>query len=93
MKHLFDVSIIKLSCHDIECNMTSNYVTSKIFVFNYRRRENSAESQKDPSGFSVKPWQGVEVEAPKPIFDLVNFDLLLRGFPSFKIVSFCFNLH
>jgi peptide subunit release factor RF-3 len=33
------------------------------------------------------------VEAPKPIFDLVNFDLLLRGFPSFKIVPFCFNLH
>jgi hypothetical protein len=28
------------------------------------------------------------VEAPKPIFDLMNFDLLLRGFPSFKIVFF-----
>jgi hypothetical protein len=27
------------------------------------------------------------------IFDLVNFDLLLRAFPSFKMVSFCFNLH
>ena len=60
---------------------------------NYRRRENSAESRKAPSGFSVKPWQGVEVEAPKHIFDLVNFHLLLRGFPSFKMVSFCFNLH
>ena len=28
------------------------------------------------------------MEAPKPIFDLMNFDLLLRGFPSFKIVFF-----
>jgi hypothetical protein len=33
------------------------------------------------------------MEASKPIFDLVNFDLLLRVFPSFKIVSFCLNLH
>jgi hypothetical protein len=30
----------------------------------------------------------VEVEASKRVFDLVNFDLLLRGFPSFKMVSF-----
>jgi hypothetical protein len=29
--------------------------------------------------------QWVQAKAPQPILDLVNFDLFLRGFPSFKI--------
>ena len=40
-----------------------------------------------------RPPQWVQGKAPQPILDLVNFDLLLRGFPSFKMVSFCLNLH
>ena len=37
--------------------------------------------------------QWVQGKAPQTILDLVNFDLLLRGFPRFKIVSFCLNVH
>jgi hypothetical protein len=36
--------------------------------------------------------QWVQGKAPHPILDLMNFNLLLRGFPSFKMFSFCLNL-
>jgi hypothetical protein len=40
-----------------------------------------------PQWVQCKALVRVQVEAPQPILDLVNFDLLLRVFPNFKIVS------
>jgi hypothetical protein len=51
--------------------------------------EKFGQESEGPQWVQCKAMVRVQVEAPQPIFDLVNFDLLLRVFPNFKIVSFC----
>jgi hypothetical protein len=39
----------------------------------------------DPQRVQCKALVRVQMEAPQPIFDLVNFDLLLRVFPNLNL--------
>jgi hypothetical protein len=67
--------------------------TISLFSIIIHNHDDCKESE-GPQWVQCKALVRVQVEAPQPILDLVNFDLLLRVFPNFKIVSFkqVFNL-